>query len=79
MDSTDRFNETSLRVREKFYRNLQLQNITDEENKHEKKVWDHFKLKSIEEYHDLYVQADTAQLSDVFQNFRSLCLFCINP
>ena len=31
MDLTDRFNETSLRVREKFYSNLQLQNISDEE------------------------------------------------
>ena len=26
------------------------------------------------EYHDLYVQADTAQLSDAFESFRSLCL-----
>ena len=26
------------------------------------------------DYHDLYVQADTAQLSDVFENFRSLYL-----
>ena len=79
MDLTDTFNETSLRVREKFYSNLQLQNISDEEYKHAKKVWDHFKLKTIGEYHDLYVRADPTQLSDVFENFRSLCLFCINP
>ena len=26
------------------------------------------------EYHDLYVRSDVAQLSDVFENFRSLCL-----
>ena len=78
-DLTDRFNETSLPAREKFYSNLQLKNISDEEYKHAKKVWDHFKLKTIGEYHNLYVQADTAQLSDVFENFRSLCLFRINP
>ena len=37
-------------------------------------MWDHFKLKIIGEYHELYVQADIAQLSDAFGNFRSLCL-----
>ena len=37
-------------------------------------MFDRFKLKNIGEYHDLYVQADTAQLSDVFENFRTLCL-----
>ena len=26
------------------------------------------------EYHDLYARADTAQLTDVFKNFRCLCL-----
>ena len=33
------------------------------------------------EYHDLYVQADTAQLSDAFKSFRSLCLkeFQLDP
>ena len=25
-------------------------------------------------YHDLYVRSDVGQLSDVFENFRSLCL-----
>ena len=37
-------------------------------------MWDHFKFINIGEYHDLYVQADTAQLSDVFENFRFLRL-----
>ena len=74
MESTNKFNETSLPAKEKFYSNLYLKNIGDEDYKHAKKVWDRFKLKNIGEYHDLYVQADTAQLSDVFENFRTLCL-----
>ena len=37
MDSTDRFNKTSLSAREKFYSNLELKNISDEEYKHAKK------------------------------------------
>ena len=32
------------------------------------------KKKTLGEYHDLYVRTDTAQLSDVFENFRSFCL-----
>ena len=74
MESTDKFNDTSLPSQEKFYSKLHFKNISDEEYKHAKKVWDHFKFINIGEYHDLYVQADTAQLSDVFENFRFLCL-----
>ena len=39
-----------------------------------KKVWEIFNIKTLGEYHDLYVQADVAQLSDVFESFRSVCL-----
>ena len=37
-------------------------------------MWNPFEIKTLGDYHDLYVQADTAQLSDVFENLRSLCL-----
>ena len=40
----------------------------------QKKVWDLHKLNNLAEYHDLYVCADIAQLSNVLQNFRYLCL-----
>ena len=50
-------------------------------NTNVKKVRDVFKIKDLGEYHDLYAQADTAQLTDVFENFRSLCLkeYQLNP
>ena len=41
---------------------------------HAKKVWKLFKIKNMGKYHDLYVRSDVAQLSDVFENFRSICL-----
>ena len=47
MESTDKFNETSLPAKEKFCSNLHLKNISDEDYKDAKKVWDHFKLKNI--------------------------------
>ena len=38
------------------------------------KVWDTLKIKKLGEYHDLYVQSDTALLADVFESFRDKCL-----
>ena len=70
----DRFDETTLPNIEKFYSKLQLKDISEKDYKHAKKVWDIFEIKILGEYHDLYVQADTEQLSDVFESFRSLCL-----
>ena len=33
-----------------------------------------FEIKNWGEYHDLYVQSDTLLLTDVFENFRNMCL-----
>ena len=74
MDSFDKFDETTLPNIENFYSSLQLSNIDVKEYNHAKKVRDIFNIKNIGDYHDLYVQVDTAKLSDVFENFRSLCL-----
>ena len=74
MDSMNRFDETSSPSIEKFYSKLQMKHINENDYKHAKKVWNVFERKTLGEYHDLYVQADTAQLPDVFENFRLLCL-----
>ena len=74
MDSIDRFDEKELPAIEKFDSKLQAKHISENDYKHAKKVWDVFRIKKLGEYHDLYVQADTAQSSDVFENFRLLCL-----
>ena len=74
MDSIDKFKEKELPSIDKFHSSLSNSNISKDDYNHAKKVWDLFKIKNLGEYHDLYVQADTAQLSDVFENFRYLCL-----
>ena len=74
MDSWKRFKEESLPDKESFYSKLNNEHITDEDYAHAQKVWDTFKIKNLGEYHDLYVQSDTALLADVFENFRDKCI-----
>ena len=74
MDSWERFDETELSNKESFYRELNKEDINDEDHAHAQKVWEVFKIKNLGEYHDLYVQRDTLLLADVFENFRKLCM-----
>ena len=74
MDNWEKFNETSLPNKESFYSNLNMKNIDDIDYRHGNNVFKIFKLKNLEEYHDLYVQSDTLLLADVFENFRNKCL-----
>ncbi|KAL9982059.1 hypothetical protein ACROYT_G010849 [Oculina patagonica] len=74
MDSWERFSETSLPEKEKFYSKLNDENITDEEYKHAQNVWETFGCQTLGDYHDLYVKTDVSLLADVFENFRKIFL-----
>ena len=74
MDNWERFDETSLPDKETFYSSLNMKNIDDFDYRHGNNVFKKFKLKSLGEYHDLYVQSDTLLLADVFENFRNMCI-----
>ena len=74
MDSFDRFNETKLPVQQDFYSILNNEHISDEQYKHAQNVWDIFNLKTMGDYHDLYLKSDILLLADVFENFRKTCL-----
>ena len=88
MDDWNKLNETKIPSIEDHYSNLNLKHISKEDDKHAQKVKNTFNIKSLGEYHDLYVQSDTAQLADTFEQFRTLCLkeykldpayFCATP
>ena len=51
-----------------------MEDITDTDYAHAKRVCKDFEIKNSGEYHDLYVQSDTLLLADVFGNFRNMCL-----
>ena len=78
MDNWERFNETSLPPKESFYSEYNLEDISDEDYNHAKKVWNVFEIKDFGEYHDLYVQSDTLLLSDIFENFRKVYIKIMN-
>ena len=74
MDSWNKFNEPVPLVEEHYYSELNKQDITKEDLKHVKKLCDTFKIKNLGDYHDLYVQSDTALLANVFENLRDKCI-----
>ena len=74
MNDWKKFEETELPSHNEFYLNLYLKNISKEDFKHAQNVWKTFNIKNLGEYHDLYVQSDTTQLTDIFEQFRTLCL-----
>ena len=74
MDSFEKFNETALPSKECFYSILNDEDITQEEYAHAKEVWNTFELKTMGEYHDLYLKSDVLLLTDVFENFRKTCM-----
>ena len=74
MDSWERFNEISLLDKEAFNSEFNLEDLTDENYTHYQKVFNELELKSLADYHDLYVHCDTLLLPDVFENFRNKCI-----
>ena len=63
------FIHISLPEKGDFYSHLNIENITDADYMHSKRISKDFETKSLREYHDLYVQSNTFLLADVFENF----------
>ena len=51
-----------------------MEDITDADYMHVKRVCKDFEIKHFGEYYDLYLKSDTLRLADVFGNFRKVCL-----
>ena len=74
IDSWKIFDKTSLPDKEAFCSSLNMEVITTAGYRHVKRVYKKFKLKNLDDCHDLYVQSDTLLLDNVFKNFRKKCI-----
>ena len=74
MDGKEKFEETSLPSIDKFFSKLYDESISEEEYGRAKDVWNHFQIKNMHQYHDLYLKTDTLLLADVFENFRRVSI-----
>ena len=69
MDKREKFSESSLPEKGDFYSNLNLENNTDADYIHGKRVCNVFEIKNLGGYHGFYLNSDTLLLVDVFENF----------
>ena len=74
MDSFEKFDQTELPTKQQFYSILNDQHITNDEYNHAKEVWKVFNIRTMDEYHDLYLKSDVLLLADVFESFRKTCM-----
>ena len=74
VDCLKKLDETSLPPKEEFYSKLTGEDITDEDYQHAYTVWKEFNIESMKAYHKLYNLSDVLLLSDIFENFRSICM-----
>ena len=51
-----------------------MEDNTEADYAHAKRVRKDFEIKKLGEYYDLYVQSDKLLLPDVFENFRNMCI-----
>ena len=70
MSDFEKFKE-QLPSKEKFYSSLTGKTIIDREYEHVLKVWNKFEMKTMKDYHDLYLKCDVLLLADVFEKIRN--------
>ena len=68
------FNEISLPEKEVFYSHLNMEDITDADYVHAKRIYKDFEIEKLGEYDDSYVPSNTLFLADAFENFRNMFL-----
>ena len=74
MNSFKVFFDDKLPGRHEFYSSLKDKCISEKDYLHAVNVWNTFKIKTMDGYHDLYLKADAILLANVFEKFIGVCL-----
>ena len=61
-------------LKKEFYSKLNMEDITDADCTHAKRVCKDIDIKKLGEYHDLYLKNGALLLAAVFENFIEMCL-----
>ncbi len=74
MDSLERFKEPTLPPIEAFKSSLTGEDISEKDYARAQRVFVHFQMHSLQDYHNLYLLQDVLLLNDVLLAFREVCL-----
>ena len=74
MTDMNKFNENKLPPKKDFKSTLKIEEISDEEYEHAQNVFNHFEMKDLLDYTNLYVTTDVLILADIFEQFRDSCI-----
>ncbi|XP_055385864.1 uncharacterized protein LOC129614933 [Condylostylus longicornis] len=74
LNSWEKLNDTTLPSKIQFNNSLLDSVYSDEDYAHAERVWEKFECKSLRDYLELYLKIDVLLLTDIFQNFRQVCL-----
>lgn len=74
MTDGSKFEVTQLPPKEAFFNKLTNSHITDEEYAHAQEVWKVCGIKTMLDYHNVYMVMDTLLLADVWHNFRCMSM-----
>ena len=80
-NSQDKMQYSRLPDKSEFKSKLSDEELSDDDYNYAKYIWNHFKMNTFKDYHNLYLQTDVLLLADVFEKFRktSLEYFKIDP
>ena len=74
MDSFEWFQEPQLPPKDAFYSSLTDEDISEIDYTHPQRVFNHFDMTDLGDYHNIYLLGDMLLLANVFDNFRDVCL-----
>ena len=74
MDDWEKLKLPQLPAKENFYTHLAQSDISDDDYKHAKLVWEKFTCSCMKDYQDLYLKTDVLLLADIFENFREFTM-----
>jgi hypothetical protein len=81
VNTTEKFNETSLPSIEWFDNDLTEEKCTQERYNKALEVWKELKCSTFKDYHMAYLESDVVLLAEVFENYRESCMkmFGLDP